>query len=1042
MLNKLLNKFFGNRSQRELAKFNPIVDEINSIFAGLAKLTDEQLRAQTTNFKLQTSKKIEPLKNEIEELEENIQNQTDERQKEKLTNQIKEAKQKLKAEKREVLEKLLPNVFALVKETCRRLLGREFEVRGNKTFWDMVPFDEQLIGAIALHRGAIAEMATGEGKTLVATMPLFLNALTGEGCHLVTVNDYLAQRDSEWMSPIFEFHGLSVSCITNNMPTQLRQQAYRADVVYGTNSEFGFDYLRDNMATSSDGVVQRGHNYAIVDEVDSVLIDEARTPLIISGAVADSKNFYRQLRAPIQSLVRRQEMLVKDIRREINSLKDDAKNEKEVGVLLLTLKRADPKGKIFRNFARDGSLKDLTTSTEDEFIRDKAMHKIDEKLYFAIDERAHSVDLCEMGQKQLSGDQQSLFVMKPLHDMLDEVEKQEDLSPAEKRAKKEQISSDFIDKSEKLHNIEQLLKAFMLYDVDDEYVIMEGRIVIVDEFTGRLMPGRRFSDGLHQALEAKHNLQVQAASQTFATITIQNYFKMYETLAGMTGTAITEEAEFLAIYKLPVMVIPTHLPISRVDYNDQIFLTKNEKYRAIISEIEYWHNKGKPVLVGTVSVDVSETLSRMLKRRKIAHNVLNAKQHQFEAEVIKSAGEGKSVTIATNMAGRGTDIKLGRGVVQAQRQSYLSADYKQKVSKEFPFGKMSDGLHVIGTERHEARRIDRQLRGRSGRQGDPGTSRFYLSLEDDLMRLFGSGKIAPMMKKLGLAKGEAIEHNLMTKAVERAQKRVEGYNFQVRKNLIEYDLVMNSQREVIYSWRMKVLGGYSMKSEVLDFIDDVVHNTCDTFLDEKNSGEIEKQLGDVLAWMESELGFSIAQRDFEEKDLYNFDTIYQKLKQIVLARYKHREAELGSDVQRELERFAILQSVDTLWREHLHEMDFLKEGIGLRAYGQRDPLIEYKKESFTLFEKLIESIATSVVKMVFIFNVVKTQVEQTPTNLSTTHSGVSAFKTGEVTGQSQNNSGKNQPKKQPLKVEKKVGRNEPCPCGSGKKFKKCHGRVQ
>ena len=1040
MLAKILKKILGNSTERQLKKLYPIVEEINNICTSFDKLSNNELREITKEIKANINNELKKYRENYKNLSEEYQTTEKEVDKESLHRQIDEAKESLKKRREEILSENLPKVYALVKQTCKRLKEKnyEFEVRGNKTIWDMVPFDVQMVGAIALHRGMIAEMATGEGKTLVATMPLFLNSLTGEGCHLVTVNDYLAQRDSEWMAPIFEFHSITVSVIVGGMENDQRKLAYSADIVYGTNSEFGFDYLRDNMAISKEHIVQRSKYFAIVDEVDSVLIDEARTPLIISGAVSSSTNFYKQLINPIKRLVSLQESFIREQQRVINQLLK-GRDYRKIGIELLKIKRADPKGKIFRNFMRDGSLKDLVNDTEIEFIRDKKMHKIDETLFFIVDERANSVDLAERGQDVLSAKDKSLFVMKPLQELLDEVDEKKEISSADKMEQKEKISSEFINKSEKLHNIEQLLKAFMLFEKDDEYVVMDGRIMIVDEFTGRLMPGRRFSDGLHQALEAKHGLRVEAASQTFATITIQNYFKMYDKLSGMTGTAITEETEFLQIYNLPVMVIPTHKPISRIDFDDDIYLTKNEKYKAIINEIEYWHNLDKPILVGTVSVEVSELLSRMLKRKKISHKVLNAKQNQSEATIIKEAGKKGSITIATNMAGRGTDIKLGEGVVKKKKEHYLNGKYDSKISEKNPFGKMSDGLHVIGSERHEARRIDRQLRGRSGRQGDPGTSRFYLSLEDDLMRLFGSGKIAPMMKRLGLNQGESIRHSLMTKAVERAQKRVESYNFQIRKNLIEYDLVMNSQREVIYSYRKKILDSYSMKAEILEFIEDTVLNIIDSFYDKKNEDKHFIYLEDILRQINTDLAVNIKLDDFAEQELIDYNLICKNIVKKVMRFYSQKERIIGEENMRELERLALLESIDKLWREHLHQMDFLKEGIGLRAYAQRDPLIEYKKESYLLFQALMVDIAFAVSKKVFIYNLIKRPIESPPKSSAIEiHKDISAFKHSKSTGNAENNRGK-RTKKEPITVSK-VGRNKPCPCGSGKKYKKCHGR--
>ncbi|NQT64916.1 MAG: preprotein translocase subunit SecA, partial [FCB group bacterium] len=707
---------------------------------------------------------LTPLENELEELNENYQIEPDENKKINLGNNIDRLSIDLKDKTQFVLDSHLSEVFAIVKDTCRRLVGYEYEVRGDKETWFMIPFDVQLIGAIVLHEGKITEMATGEGKTLVATMPLFLNALLGRGVHLITVNDYLAQRDAEWMSPIFEFHGLTLGCNVNGMSSEEKRESYECDVTYGTNSEFGFDYLRDNMAISENRLVQRKLQYSIVDEVDSVLIDEARTPLIISGPVQESKNFFKELRPVILQLFNAQSVLVN---RHISEIKKELNQEEYdgdvVGRLLLLVKRAAPKNVSFSKMMKEGELKKLVTDFEGYYLRDKKMHVIDEELFYVVEERQNSVELSEKGNNLVSQKESDLFIMRSLDEILDEIDADENLSFQKKTKKKEEETFKFMDKSEKLHNIKQLLKAYVLFEKEVDYVVVDNKVMIVDQFTGRMMQGRRFSDGLHQALEAKENVKIEEATQTFATITLQNYFRMYDKLAGMTGTAITEETEFMEIYKLPVSVIPTNLPISRLDHNDVIYITKNEKYQAILDEIEFWYELKKPVLVGTVSVEVSETLARLLRRRGIKHNVLNAKYHEQEADIIKSAGEPGAVTIATNMAGRGTDIKLGVTVVTEEKANYLGLS--EKTTEEHPYGLPLDGLHVIGTERHESRRIDRQLRGRSGRQGDPGTSRFYLSLEDDLMRLFGSEKIGPMMVRMGLQNGEAIVHPWMTKAV-------------------------------------------------------------------------------------------------------------------------------------------------------------------------------------------------------------------------------------------------------------------------------------
>ena len=1038
MLKKLAQKIFGDRYSRDMKRIQPILENIKKFRPEIEKLSDEEIRDRIRKIRKEIQEKLDPQEKELEELRKKYQLEPDENKKNAIGNQMDKLKEDLKKETQATLDNFLPEVYAIVYDTCRRLLGHKYEVRGNEAVWEMVPFDVQLIGAIALHEGKIAEMATGEGKTLVATMPLFLNALLGRGVHLVTVNDYLAQRDAEWMNPIFEFHGLTVGVNIGGMTPEERKKAYNCDITYGTNSEFGFDYLRDNMAISVEQLVQRKHQYAIIDEVDSVLIDEARTPLIISGPVQESKNFYKELKPVIQKLVFNQNTLVKKYISELKELLNEEQiDEEKVGRLLLLVKRAAPKNKSFMKMMKDGRLKKLVTDTEGYYIRDKKMHLIDAELFYVVEERQNSVELSEKGTDLVSKKEPDLFIVEQLDEELDKIDKREDLSYEEKAKLKEQITTKFLDKNEKLHNIKQLLKSYTMFEKDVDYVVVDNKVIIVDEFTGRMMPGRRFSDGLHQALEAKENVTIEEATQTFATITLQNYFRMYDKLAGMTGTAVTEEAEFMEIYNLPVMVIPTNLPISRVDHNDVIFLTKNEKYKAIIDEIVYWHELNKPVLVGTVSVEVSETLSRLLRRRNIKHNVLNAKYHEKEAEIIKHAGEPGAVTIATNMAGRGTDIKLGKGVVTRPKEEYLNID--SKVSEKYPYGRPLDGLHVIGTERHESRRIDRQLRGRSGRQGDPGTSRFYLSLEDDLMRLFGSEKIAPMMMKMGLKEGEAIVHPWMTKAVERAQKRVEGYNFEIRKQLIKYDEVMNQQREVIYSYRRNVLLGYNLKFEILEMIKDTIADVVESFI----GGEVYQenwQVDKILKWIHSNLNVTIPKIEFDADT--KIDDLTEIIQEKVLEAYEKREEELSSEQMREIERRVLLNVVDELWRDHLHEMDLLKEGISFRAYAQKDPLIEYKKESFNLFSTLVTNINKNVTIKVFTSYIVTPErLEDFLKMTQFQHPSESAFAKapGSVPKPQEPPTGE-RIKPKPYVAPKKIGRNDPCPCGSGKKYKNCCGR--
>jgi preprotein translocase subunit SecA len=796
------------------------------------------------------------------------------------------------------------------------------------------------------------------------------------------------------------------------------------------------------MAIAPQQLSQRGHFYAIIDEVDSILIDEARTPLIISGPVAESKNFYRELDPIIKQIISYQNQLVQRLMTEIRTLDkienlSDEENEK-LCRLMVTVMRGAPRNKAFTKLMQEPDLKKLVQDYEGILLRDKKMPEIDGELFFVIEEKQNAADLCEKGQEVVQKTYPNIFIVEQLEDILKQVD-EEDLSTSEKQTKKEKLSSQFFDKNEILHNISQLIKAYSLFEKDVDYVVQDNKVIIVDQFTGRMMPGRRFSDGLHQALEAKEKVKIEEGTQTYATITLQNYFRMYEKLSGMTGTAVTEEGEFFEIYKLPVRVIPTNQPLTRVDHDDEIYMTKNEKYAAIISEIEYWHTQKKPVLVGTVTVESSETLSRLLQRKKIEHKVLNAKFHQQEAEIVANAGQPGSVTIATNMAGRGTDIKLGKGVITNEKTHYLGIT--KNISEEYPFGEPLDGLHIIGTERHESRRIDRQLRGRAGRQGDPGTSRFYLSLEDDLMRLFGSEKISPLMMKLGLKPGEAIRHPWMSKAVENAQKKVEGRNFEIRKHLIKYDEIMNQQREVIYTYRRNVLKGYDVKNDIFEMMETAVNN-----LVHEHIGEI-KYVEDwpverIFGWIESYLNIKVP------VDEFNFDRIDKEiftetLLEILQKAYTDRENMLGTDILREIERRSLLEVVDNEWRDHLHEMDVLKEGISFRAYANKDPLVEYKKEAYKLFSMLIYRIHENTVKKVFNSYIVTNMNLQNILKLATLrHEDISALKQAAAryeNSRTNNPPERNVEKMQPIVNEVKTGRNEPCPCGSGAKYKKCCG---
>lgn len=1017
MLN-FLKKIFGDKHTKDINELWPIVEEINAEYEKLKNLSDDELRAKTADFKEQIQKHTQETRQKIEELRQRLQSDED-FDRNAAYDELDELEEKLIDEYEEIMNQILPEAFAVVKSTCERLLGKSWTVAGNKITWDMVPYDVQLMGGIVLHQGKIAEMATGEGKTLVATLPLYLNALTGRGVHLVTVNDYLALRDSEWMGEIYKFHGLTVGVILNTMNPEQRKVQYNCDITYGTNNEFGFDYLRDNMAIDKEFQVQRKHNYAIVDEVDSVLIDEARTPLIISGPVDVDDHKFNEMKPRIERLYRIQSNLVSKIVTEAEALlnDDNNKNLTEAGKLLLRAQRGLPKHSKLAKVLSEPTYKKLVQDTELEFLREKAknMHIIDDELYFVIDEKNNTIDLTEKGREELAkgtGMEKDYFVLPDLGTEISKFENDPNLSPEEKIKKKDLLYQKYSESSDRIHTLNQLLKAYTLFEKDVEYVITEeGKIAIVDEFTGRVLPGRRYSDGLHQAIEAKENVRVERDTQTLATITLQNYFRMYNKLAGMTGTAETEEAEFFQIYKLPVVVIPTNKPMIRDDQDDAVYRTKREKYNAVIEQLEALRAERRPVLVGTTSVEVSETISRMLKRKNIPHNVLNAKQHQREAEIVAHAGEAGAITIATNMAGRGTDIKLGAGVRE------------------------KGGLYILGTERHESRRIDRQLRGRSGRQGDPGTSKFFLSLEDDLMRLFGSDRISSVMTKMGIKEGEVIQHPMITKSVERAQKKVEENNFAIRKRLLEYDDTMNSQREVIYTRRNRALQGDRLKGEIMNLLEEFVGDLVEKHFDEVNADKLKE---DVLHHLLVDI--TIPAEQFES---LGKDGIKNKIVEAAKEFYKKKEEMLGSDLMARLERYATLSVIDHKWKEHLREMDDLKEGIGLRAYGQKDPLVEYKSEAFRLFVSLLQQIRDEVVSFCFKFwpqapDEVQSRKRREPTTriLETKQSATNiGLSKGQASGGQQQVG-----KLQPVHVGEKVGRNDPCPCGSGKKYKQCHGK--
>ncbi|MCC7431838.1 preprotein translocase subunit SecA [bacterium] len=992
MLSKIFSSIFGSKYDRDTKKLKPVVSEINSIYPTLQNLSQAELQAKTFAFR----EKIQTIYNEAKEtfIKDGLDSET--------------VKKKLKEIDREILDEILPEAFAMVKETCRRLYGQKWLVSGLETEWNMIPFDVQLMGGISLHQGKIAEMATGEGKTLVATMPVFLNALTGRGVHVITVNDYLAQRDSEWMGKIYEYLGLTCSYLINSMDSEQRREVYKNDILYGTNNEFGFDYLRDNMAWRIEDTVQRGHNFAVIDEVDSVLIDEARTPLIISGPVdVSGHQTYVEMRERVEKLVKIQNELVNEfISQGEEALKTE---ENKAGIFLLTALRGAPKNKRLAKLMNETGVKKIITSVENDFMRDKKMSEIDEQLYFSIDEKSHVIDLTEKGRITISPEDPDAFLIPDVGAEIAEIDNNQELTKDEKLKQKTTLQELANNRGEIIHAISQLLRAFSLYQKDVEYVVQDGKVQIVDEFTGRVLVGRRYSDGLHQAIEAKENVAVEKETQTYATITLQNYYRLYSKLAGMTGTAETEESEFFEIYKLPVTVIPTNKPMTRKDENDYIFKTKREKYNAILKEIQTLHEKGVPVLVGTVSVDVSETLSRMLKSMKIPHNVLNAKQHAKEAEVVTGAGKSGAVTIATNMAGRGTDIKLGAGITEL------------------------GGLHIIGTERHDSRRIDRQLRGRAGRQGDPGFTRFYLSLEDDLMRLFGSDRIAAIMDKLGAEEGEVITHPIVTKSIGRAQKKVETNNFSIRKHLLEYDDVMNQQRQVIYKKRRQILEEGKLGNEIYNIVQEYANILVEEYTDEKKPCSDWDWIS-ISERLKRDLHIDFTfEKSFTQK--ITVEETETKLIEIITQNYKHKREILGEEMLNRVEHYVALRVIDQRWKEHLYQMDQLRGGINLRAYGQKDPLLEYKGESYKLFIALLDKITLETLGMVFRVQI-QTEQENPPPQPKLVQSHQTAENHSLRQDETENSI---RTAKVPVKVEKVPGRNEPCWCGSGKKYKNCHG---
>jgi len=1100
-LTGLIKKFVGDKNERDIKEIMPLVEETKAEFAKLENISNDELRAMSAAIKLEIAAYLKADEDRIVVLQKEVDDapKMDIEQKEAIFEQIDEINKQIDEKLEEILLIVLPRAFAIMKETARRFTYNEtlsvtasqmdrdlatakdfvtiegdkavwknsWSAAGSNIVWDMIHYDVQLIGGIALHKGRVAEMQTGEGKTLVSTLPVFLNALAGKGVHLVTVNDYLAKRDAEWMAPLHMFHGLTVDCIDRYQPNSgERRLAYLADITYGTNNEFGFDYLRDNMATAPDNLVQRKHHFAIVDEVDSVLIDEARTPLIISGPTPrGDKHEFDELKPRVEKLYTNQRSLVTGFLTEAKKLlkgHDEGKVSKEdmeAGSLaLFRAFRGLPKNKALIKFTSEPGIKAILQKTENYFMQEqnKNMPVADEPLFFTIDEKSNSIDLTDKGLDLISGsDDTSFFVLPDVGSHINDIEKSAK-SDEDKIAAKDELLRDYSIKAERIHTVNQLLKAYTLFEKDVEYVVMDGKVKIVDEQTGRIMDGRRYSDGLHQAIESKENVRIEDATQTYATVTLQNYFRMYHKLGGMTGTAETEAGELWDIYKLDVMIIPTNRPVVRDDRQDKVYKTKREKYNAVIEEIVAFREKGQPVLVGTTSVEVSELLGKMLRLRSIPHNVLNAKLHQKEADIVAEAGHSKMVTIATNMAGRGTDIKLS------------------------PEVKAAGGLAIIGTERHDSRRVDRQLRGRAGRQGDPGTSQFFVSLEDDLMRLFGSDRIAKMMDRLGLEEGEVIQHSMITKSIERAQKKVEENNFGIRKKLLEYDDVMNAQREVIYKRRKHALYGERLKLDIANMFFETAENISEGAQAAKDfdgfemelvrvfsiaSPVTEEEFGSMNTTVLANMVFESAMQHYSNKSKRMAEIALPVVKKVheeqgdkyenmvipftdgiksmqVIANLKKCIDSDGAEIASSVEKSVVLAIIDNQWKEHLREMDDLRQSVQSAVYEQKDPLLIYKFESFELFKKMISQMNNEVVSFL------SKSTIPTQANVQATSQGsarqeapvtVSKGEASQISGSSERR--QQQPAKvQPVRAEKIVGRNEPCPCGSGKKFKQCHGK--
>jgi preprotein translocase subunit SecA len=1094
MFGHVFNKVFGSQADRTFKKFLPTLGEIKRFESELGKLDEAQLQHKTLEFKELLAARIGPRTAQAQELASKLRGDLDTVARDELNSQFDAVHQEIRDLEAAALDELMPQAFAVVRETCRRLIGREWDVTGSQSSWDMVPYDVQMFGGTVLHEGKIAEMATGEGKTLVATMPLYLNALTGRGVHLITHNNYLAKRDAMWMGPLYNYLGLAVGIIQDahqtggseafhlprpdGVPTEFQwretswKEAYGADVVYATKDQIGFHYLYDNMASRREEIMQREFNYAIVDEADSNLIDDARTPLIISGPVRESSNRYGELKPMVDKLIRAQSSLVSKIIAEAEKKRaqDENGDDYDVGVALLKAARGAPKNRRFMKIQQEEGIKRLIAKVEADYMRDKRLSDIDEALYYAVDEKSHTIDLTDQGRDLLSPDEQAVFILPDISFEVDAIQKDESLDSEQKSLAEEEAYRNHASKSEAVHNINQLMRAYTLFEKDVQYMVSEdGRVVIVDESTGRPQPGRRFSDGLHQALEAKEGVKIQQETQTIATITLQNLFRMYHRLAGMTGTAETEAGELWQIYKLDVVVVPTNRPVRRVDQEDLIFRTKREKYNALIDEIARLHEAGLPMLVGTISVEVSELLSRMLTRKGIKHQLLNARYHEKEAQIVAQAGQAGAVTIATNMAGRGTDIKLTPTVIKIERELLNSG---MTLDDKLPGGEIlgqhllnePSGLQVIGTERHEARRIDRQLRGRAARQGDPGSSRFFLSLEDDLMRLFGSERIAAVMDRLGAEEGEVIEHSMVTKSIQRAQKKVEARNFEIRKHLLDYDDVMNQQRQVIYNRRHDVLERETAAEQVMEMIAEsidtllIAHIDTESHPSEWNWDGLQSDFGNTFF-----MGFASSPQERESMTLEKLSELMQTT---VEGSYRRRIELVGDETFHEVEKAIVLHTIDTCWQDHLYEMDELKEGVGFVGVAGKNPLIEYKKGAYDLFESLIARINEETLRHLFQLRVDVDMPDVLPqhgssgrysslhreaTNLGfdgaspegrtapPTMEGVTAGSHGRESMVASGGGAGEAPSKQPKRVGPKVGRNEPCPCGSGRKFKRCCG---